>query len=326
MPTPDPASPRLAQARLLVQEKGLSKLDLALLDEILRAGDLHPLIEAPGVEGSGPAPEALTALRRSMGIFLAFLGQFSPRKLGEARPAMGLVIEHSLARLGNQAKASHQELLEAQSAPPWVGLLLDLAASLRVMSFSTSGKAGPQLRQHWAAFLSDHAPDFRAVLAALPQAEDGASRVSKVHAQMKTLNRALQTGGRAEEAMRKLAELLEGGVPAATRRQVEPLLLLEHVITDLRLTLRRPMDRGIHWPAVAQVQGSLQWLWNYLGWTLPRVEPKDLHRALPAEVRNRGGLSLVDRLARHVCNVTDRLPARLHLLEQDALRLSRGVQ
>ncbi|HJU83673.1 MAG TPA: hypothetical protein VJ600_05650 [Holophagaceae bacterium] len=285
MPTPESPSSRLVQARRLVQEKGLSKQDLSLLDEILRAGELAPMLEAQGGEPGAPFSEDLIALRRSMGLFLAFLNQFSPRRLGEARPAMGLVIEHSLARLGSLAKASHRELLAAQEAPAWVGLLLDLAASLRVMSFSSAAEGGGQTSQNWAAFLSDHAPDFKEVLTSLPRAEDGTNRAAKVLAQMKNLNRALHTGGRAEEAMRKLAELLEAGLPPETRRQVEPLLLVEHVITDLRLTLQRPLDRGIHWPAVAQVQGSLQWLWNHLGWTLPRVEPRDLQRALPPEVR-----------------------------------------
>ncbi len=285
MPTPEPSSPRLAQARLLVEEKGLSKQDLGLLDELWRTGGMDPLLESPAGEEAGPASAELTALRRQMGLFLAFLGQFSLRRLGDTRPAMGLVIEHSLARLGALAKASHKELLAAQEAPHWAALMLDLAASLRVMSFASTGEADQQVQQYWAAFLSDHAADFKEVLASVPRGEDGGNRAAKMLSQMKVLNRALQTGGRAEDAMRKLAELLEAGLPQETRRQVEPLLLLEHLVTDLRLTLRRPMDRRINWPAVAQVQGSLQWLWNHLGWTLPRVEAKDLQRALPVEVR-----------------------------------------
>ena len=63
------------------------------------------------------------------------------------------------------------------------------------------------------------------------------------------------------------------------------LLLVQHVLATLRLSLLRPLDRGVHWPAVEQVRGSLQWLWNHLGWSLPRVEEQVLESAFPAEVR-----------------------------------------
>jgi hypothetical protein len=60
---------------------------------------------------------------------------------------------------------------------------------------------------------------------------------------------------------------------------------VQHVLASLRLILLRPLDRGIHWPAVEQVRGSLQWLWNHLGWTLPRYDEHMLQQALPSEVR-----------------------------------------
>jgi hypothetical protein len=79
--------------------------------------------------------------------------------------------------------------------------------------------------------------------------------------------------------------LLAGALPEATRARSEPLLLVEHVIANLRMTLFRPLDRGVHWPAVEHIRGSLQWLWNHLGWSLPRVEDRLLERRLPQDVR-----------------------------------------
>ena len=290
MPSPSTPSPRLDRALQLVQEKGLSKEDLVLLEEILQAGELDPLIDAQSGPPEPPGTRSLVELRRNLGLFLAFLSQFNPRRLGEARAAMGLVIEHSLSRLGSQAKACHRELLEDPGTPAWIGRALDLVASLRAMALSAGSGDPLLLRRDWAAFLTDHGEDFREVAVALQSLPDGATLAARLHSQLKALNRNLRNAeGRAEDSLRKLADLLEAATPLETRHKVEPLLLVEHVVTNLRLSLRRPlekgMDGGIHWPAVAQIHGSLQWLWNHLGWQLPRVEAKDLQRILPREVR-----------------------------------------
>lgn len=290
MPSPSTPSPRLDRARQLVQEKGLSKEDLVLLEEILQAGELDPLIEAQGGPPEPPSTRSLVELRRSLGLFLAFLSQFNPRRLGEARAAMGLAIEHGLSRLGAQAKACHRELLQEPGTAPWIGRALDLVASLRAMALAAGAGDPLMLRRDWAAFLTDHGEDFREVAAALQGLPDGATLAARLHGQLKSLNRNLRNAeGRAEDSLRKLADLLESATPLETRRKVEPLLLVEHVVINLRLSLRRPlekgMDGGIHWPAVAQIHGSLRWLWNNLGWQLPRVEAKDLQRVLPREVR-----------------------------------------
>ena len=88
MSTPAASPQRLLLAQQLVREKGLSRSDLALLEDILRAGegDLAPLMEAPpeGPEAHVESP-AQAALRRQLGLFLAFLHQAPPRRLGEAR-------------------------------------------------------------------------------------------------------------------------------------------------------------------------------------------------------------------------------------------------
>jgi hypothetical protein len=63
------------------------------------------------------------------------------------------------------------------------------------------------------------------------------------------------------------------------------MLLLEHVVSNLRLSLVRPLDRGIHWPAVEQVRGSLRWLWNHLGWSLPRMDQDLFRESMPPELR-----------------------------------------
>ena len=290
MPSPSTPSPRLDRARQLVQEKGLSKEDLVLLEEILQAGELDPLIDAQGAPPEPPSTRSLVELRRSLGLFLAFLSQFNPRRLGEARAAMGLAIEHGLSRLGAQAKACHRELLQEPGTAPWIGRALDLVASLRAMALSAGAGDPLMLRRDWAAFLTDHGEDFREVAAALQGLPEGATLAARLHAQLKSLNRNLRNAeGRAEDSLRKLADLLESATPLETRRKVEPLLLVEHVVLNLRLSLRRPlekgMDGGIHWPSVAQIHGSLRWLWNNLGWQLPRVEAKDLQRVLPREVR-----------------------------------------
>ena len=91
--------------------------------------------------------------------------------------------------------------------------------------------------------------------------------------------------------------LLQSALPEATRLRAEPLLLVQHVIASLRLTLFRPLDQGVHWPAVERIRGSLQWLWDHLGWTLPRVE-EQLPGAQPAPGRARACSSSCGRAIR----------------------------
>lgn len=303
---------RLLQARQLIREKGLSRTDLALLEDILKegAGDLDPLLEAPPREAppGGESP-AQADLRRSLGLFLAFLHQFSPRRLGEARTSMGQVMQHSLARLGHLAEAAHREMMVEQAQPAWVGLLLDLLASLRVMA-PPLGEGDGTLRTLWAAFLQDHREAFRQILAALQARENGPEAVARLNAQMKAVNRAIQGKGRLEESLARLAEQLEACIPPDIHARVEPLILLQHVVSNLRLSLMRPLDRGIHWPAVEQVRGSLRWLWDHLGWVLPRMDAGLFQDRVPAELRrllqdlrreNAAAFSVVARaLASHI--------------------------
>jgi hypothetical protein len=288
MPNQTAPTQRLNQARDLVREKGISRQDLQLLEEILRegAGDLAPLLEAtPQKSAPTSEPQQLAKLRRAFGLFLAFLNHFSDRRLGEARAAMGLVLQHSLARLSQMAESAHHDLLYANQEPEWVIHLLDLIASLRTLSASIGADGEPQIREHWAQFLQEHRDYFREFFLQLNLDGESTAVAARLNSQMKVLNRALQTGtGRPLEAIRKLAEILESALPEATRARGEPLLLVQHVIASLRMTLLRPLDRGIHWPAVEQIRGSLQWLWNHLGWTLPRVEDQVLEMAFPHEV------------------------------------------
>ncbi len=279
-------SQRLFLARQLIREKGLSRTDLSLLEDILRegAGDLDPLLEAaPERATTGEESPAQANLRRSLGYFLAFLHQFSAKRLGEARNAMGLVILHSLGSLGHQAEAAHRELLAEQNQPEWVCRLLDLLASLRAMSGPAQDSAN--LRALWSGFLGDHRDAFREILTALQQGDAGPGVVTKLNTQMKAVNRAIQGQGRLEESLARLAELLEACIPAEIHARVEPILLLEHVVSNLRLSLVRPLDRGIHWPAVEQVRGSLRWLWDHLGWSLPRMDGDRFREAMPLELR-----------------------------------------
>jgi hypothetical protein len=288
MPPPGTLPQRLLLARQLIREKGLSKTDLALLEDILREGarDLEPLLEAapqrPAAHGESPAQ---AALRRNLGYFLAFLHHFSARRLGEARTAMGLVLLHSLARLSEQAEAAHRELMLEQHQPEWVTQLLDLLASLRAMSLAPSEQNG-NLRSLWSTFLADHREAFRGILAALQEGEPKASSVARLNAQMKAVNRAVQGQGRLEESLARLAEQLDACIPEEIHARVEPLLLLEHVVSNLRLSLVRPLDRGIHWPAVEQVRGSLRWLWDHLGWSLPRMDVELFRESLLPELRS----------------------------------------
>ena len=278
---------RLLLARQLIREKGLSKTDLVLLEAILREGalDLEPLVEAaPQRTAAIEESPAQAALRRNLGYFLAFLHGFSARRLGEARNAMGLVLLYSLGRLGDQAEAAHRELLAELKQPQWVTQLLDLLASLRAMSLAPAEHNG-NLRLLWSAFLDDHRGAFREILAALVGSEHGAASVALLNTQMKAVNRAIQGQGRLEESLTHLAEQLEACIPAEIHARVEPLLLLEHVVSNLRLSLVRPLDRGIHWPAVEQVRGSLRWLWDHLGWSLPRMDAERFRESMPPELR-----------------------------------------
>lgn len=282
-------SQRLQDVKALIQEKGLSRQDLNLLEDILRAGsvDLGPLLDSkPTPTDNAQEMPNLGKLRRSFGLFLAFLNHFTDRNLGEIRPAMGLVLTHTLSRLGHLAEAAHEELLLVNEEPEWVAHLLGLSASLRTMSTSMGADGQPQLREHWSAFLMERRDHIKELFSALGAAEGGQDLVNKLNTQMKALNRALQgEGGRPTDAVRKLGEILDSAVPEATRQRIEPLLLVQHVIASLRMTLLRPLDRGFHWPALEQVRGSLQWLWNHLGWTLPRVEEGLLQKSLPLDVR-----------------------------------------
>ena len=277
------------QVRELIREKGLSRLDLELLDEMIRlgAGDLMPMLDTTAAEEALPLDsQAMLRLRRSFGLFLSFLNQFSDKRLGEVRPAMGLVLQHSLSQLGQLAQTAHHALLSQHQEPEWVVQLLDLVASLRTMSASLGSEDEAGYSELWGAFLRESRDIFRSLFQVL---EDGAlesTLMTSLNQQMKTLNRSLKNkSGRPLESLRKLESLLESALPENTRRLGEPLLLVQHVIASLRISLFRPLDRGVHWPAVEQVRGSLQWLWNHLGWSLPRVEETLLAQKLPEEVR-----------------------------------------
>jgi len=289
MPCAPPSDKRLDQARELIREKGLSRQDLQILDELIKAGgaDLLPLLEGgPELPAADGSPK-LARLRRSFGLFLAFLNQFSERRLGEIRPAMGQVLQHSLAILEDMAAGARGELLSEHREPEWVVQLLDLIAALRTMATSLGSGEGSQLRAHWTAFLQDQRQPLGALFANLGEGKEGPARVARLNQQMKVLNRALQTGtGHPVQAIRNLETLLESALPEATRLRAEPLLLVQHVISSLRMLLQRPLDRGVHWPALEHIKGSLQWLWNHLGWSLPRVEEGLLEQSLPGDVRS----------------------------------------
>jgi hypothetical protein len=280
---------RLDMVRELIREKGLSRQDLELLDEILRLGatDLAPLLE-PQSERSETEEEspAATRLRRTFGLFLAFLNQFSDRRLGEMRPAMGLVLQHSLTQLGQLAQAAHCDILTRNGEPDWVVNLMDLIAALGTMATALEAEDQAHFITHWHAFLEESRDHFKQLFRVLGERQEGQPLAHRLNQQMKSLNRALAAGSeRTNEHIRKLEALLESALPEETRHRAEPLLLVQHVITSLRMSLFRPLDRGMHWPAVEHVRGSLQWLWDHLGWTLPRVELDVLERSLPQEVR-----------------------------------------
>ncbi|BDU71184.1 hypothetical protein METEAL_03580 [Mesoterricola silvestris] len=289
MPSAQSSGQRLDLVRELIREKGLSRQDLQLLEEILRVGggDVFPLLET-GTGEAFPVGESLhlAKLRRAFGLFLAFLNQFSERRLGEVRPAMGLVLQHSLDTLGELAATAHREVLDQNLEPDWVIHLLDLIASLRTMATSLGSGEGSQLKEHWTAYLQEERDHIKSIFAVLAGMEEGPALVARLNQLMKTLNRALQSGsGNPLEPIRKMEALLGGALPESTRLRAEPLLLVQHVIASLRIMLFRPLDRGVHWPAVEHIRGSLQWLWNHLGWSLPRVEDRLLEKSLPGDVR-----------------------------------------
>jgi len=278
------------QVRELIREKGLSRLDLELLEEMIRlgGGDLMPLLDPSLSEVQGhPEVQPILRLRRAFGLFLSFLSQFSDKRLGEARPAMALVLQHSLGHLGQLAQAAHHALLNLHQEPAWVVQLLDLIASLRTMSSSMSSQEEADRTELWGAFLHESRELFRNLFQELEATPGGSALAERINLQVKTLNHALKgESGRPLDSLRKLEAMLESALPENTRRLAEPLLLVQYVISSLRMTLFRPLDRGIHWPAVEQVRGSLQWLWNHLGWSLPRIEEALLAQTLPEEVRS----------------------------------------
>ena len=88
MSTPKPLAQRLDLARELIREKGLSKQDLGLLEEILKLGegDLAPMLDTPASAEAGPVDSLpMVRLRRGFGLFLAFLNHFNEKRLGEVR-------------------------------------------------------------------------------------------------------------------------------------------------------------------------------------------------------------------------------------------------
>lgn len=288
MPSVQTSVQRLDQARELIRERGLSRQELQQLDDWMHESGAELATLAPIQETTFAEPTNLVKLRTAYGLFLVFLNQVPERHLGETRSALGLVLQHSLGTLGATAAAAHRELLAQDREPDWVIQILDLMAALRTMatSLGTPARETPPLKGHWMAFLMDEKANFRHLFTALGTGEQGPALVERLNAQMKQLNRTLQDGsGNPLEALRKLELLLESALPEHTRLKAEPLLLIQHVINSLRFTLFRPLDRGLNWPAVEQIRGSLQWLWNHLGWNLPRPDERLLEPAMPPDVR-----------------------------------------
>jgi hypothetical protein len=194
MPSAQSTDPRLDQARDLIRDKGLSPKDIQLLEEILREGGGALF---PPAQATRPVePAQLARLKRTFGLFLVFLNQFTDQHLGETRAAMGLVLQHSLAGLGEAAAAAHREMLAQNREPGWTIQILDLIAALRTMATALGSESpeGPQLKDHWTAFLLDGKDHFRALFAQLGTSERGPALVAKLNTQMKALNRTLQSG------------------------------------------------------------------------------------------------------------------------------------
>ncbi|MCE1228206.1 MAG: hypothetical protein LWX11_01765 [Firmicutes bacterium] len=291
MSSSSPSTQRLDKALELIREKGLSRKDLELLEEILKldASDLAPMFRADSDTPVRPEEYPLAArLRRSFGLLLAFLSTFSDRRLGEIRSAMGQVILHSLAHLEAMAEAARREASSHRQEPEWVVGLLDLIASLRAMSSSLVSEDGAWLTEHWAGFLQQNREHFRGILSAMGQESERSSEWrGRLNQQIKALNSALQNNsGRPLEQIRRLEAMLTSALPEATRTHAEPLLLVQCVIASLRMNLARPLDRGVHWPGIENVRGSLHWLWNHLGWSLPRVGKAFFEERLPLGVRD----------------------------------------
>lgn len=285
MPSAPTSDPRLDRARALVRDKGLSPGEIQLLDDILRegGGDLLRLAE-PTPHRGAVEPARLARLRRSFGLFLAFLNQVGDRRAGESR-ATALVLQHGLAALGEGAAAAHREMLAGHAEPEWVIQLLALVAALRAMATAPE-PGGPRLRDLWTAFLQEEKPLFRSLFAALGAGPKGPVLVAQLNIQMKHLNRILRSGdGQPLAALHRLEVLLASALPEATRQRAEPLLLVQHVIAGLGPATAHPLDQGLDGPAVERVRASLQWLWDHLGWSLPPVEAPLLERTLPREVR-----------------------------------------
>jgi len=289
MPFAHPNDPRLDPARELIRERGLSQQELRELEAALRllGAAQFPLLAVEPARASAE-PVQLARLRASFGLFLVFLNQVPAQHPEETRATLGLVLQHSLATLEETAAAAHQEMLAQHLEPEWVVQILDLIAALRTMAISLDPQAGEgsRLKDHWSTFLQEEKEPVRRLFAALGRGPQGPALVEQLNQQMKLLNRTLQSGtGNPLSALRKLELLLAGALPEDTRVRAEPLLLVQHVISSLRISLFRPLDRGFHWPAVEQIKGSLQWLWDHLDWTMPRADEHLLEHSLPLDVR-----------------------------------------
>jgi hypothetical protein len=233
-------------------------------------------------------------------MFLIFLNHFPGPGTGgaagtrtgmapaELRSAMAQVLQHSLTSLADSAEAAQREMLAGDQEPEWVVQLLDLAASLRGMAISLGSEApdGPAPQEHWRGFLLEQKDRVRSLSVTVAAFDRGPELVAALNGQLKALNRILRSGtGNPLASLRGLELLLESALPEATRQRAQPLSLVRHVLASLRVALFRPLDRGIHWPALDQIRGSLHWLWNHLGWSLPRIDGQLLERSLPADAR-----------------------------------------
>ena len=324
MPFAHPNDPRLDPARELIRERGLSQQELRELEAALRllGAAQFPLLAVEPARASAE-PVQLARLRASFGLFLVFLNQVPAQHPEETRATLGLVLQHSLATLEETAAAAHQEMLAQHLEPEWVVQILDLIAALRTMAISLDPQAGEgsRLKDHWSTFLQEEKEPVRRLFAALGRGPQGPALVEQLNQQMKLLNRTLQSGtGNPLSALRKLELLLAGALPEDTRVRAEPLLLVQHVISSLRISLFRPLDRGFHWPAVEQIKGSLQWLWDHLDWTMPRADEHLLEHSLPLDVRT------LLKLLRESHPPAFRIVARALASHLNLLRLVEGME
>lgn len=281
------------RVRDLIREKGLSHNDLELLEEVIRLGSVDLLRVVEGKESGTIVEEypSLSRLRKSYGLFLVFLNHFPGRHAsGHLRSAMGLVLQHNLACLGEMAKAARRSLLEQRQDPPWVINLLELLTSLRTLHLSPGHENGLSRVEYWKTFLLEDREHIRELFHHIGERDPALNRL--LNHEMKALNQALiqyeASGGKQGQPqvhLQKLEKLLDAELPAETRSRTEPLLLVQNVIDSLLVSLAKPLDRGVNWSAVDQIRGSLQWLWHYLGWTLPRVQEQFLEDRVPLDVR-----------------------------------------